>query len=188
VPLAQKLMVHRAVAAGLSPVIVATQMMESMIKSPVPQRSEVGDVATAVWDGATAVMLSSETAQGMWPVQAVQQMAAAALHAQARRPHVGPALTAPAFDMADVLAPLPAAPAGGPAALASGPGALQPTRVVVLAGAPCSGKGTQSKKLAKALGLVHRAAPPRRLRALSMLTFSTVNRVCVAFCMGAGRF
>src|SRR5690606_33861298 len=74
VPLIQKQLVLRAKKARI-PVIIATQMMETMITSLTPTRAEVNDVANSVMDGADAVMLSGETSVGNYPVQVIRQMA-----------------------------------------------------------------------------------------------------------------
>jgi pyruvate kinase len=82
VPTAQSQLVEMARVRG-KPVIVATQMMESMITNPRPTRAEVSDVAGAVWSGTDAVMLSAETASGAWPVATVEMMDRVARDAEA---------------------------------------------------------------------------------------------------------
>jgi pyruvate kinase len=91
VPHIQKTVIDKSIQHNRF-VITATQMLESMIESPVPTRAEVSDITNAIYDGTDAVMLSAETAKGKYPVHAVQIMAeiaeSAELHAPERHPRV----------------------------------------------------------------------------------------------------
>jgi pyruvate kinase len=86
VPIIQKMLVSKANALG-KPVIIATQMLRSMVDSPRPTRAEATDVANAILDGADAIMLSEETASGNYPVSAVECMVRIAESAEKSFPH-----------------------------------------------------------------------------------------------------
>jgi pyruvate kinase len=105
VPAIQKRIVRACRSAG-KPVIVATQMLESMVSAPVPTRAEASDVATAIYDGADAVMLSAESASGKYPVEAVSMMSSIIAHTE-RDAHYREAIEAshspPREDVADAI-------------------------------------------------------------------------------------
>ncbi len=100
VPGIQKKLIRKACMAG-KPVIIATQMLRSMVNSPRPTRAEATDVANAVIDGTDAIMLSEETANGDFPVEAVRFMVRIAESAEADFPHDAYLKLAPAKDVSE---------------------------------------------------------------------------------------
>ena len=115
VPLLQKRIIHKALERG-KPVITATQMLESMLHSPEPTRAEASDVANAILDGTSAVMLSGETAMGEYPIESIRIMDRIALAVEPNldyrheipeaheEPTIGQAMSNAACDIAEALA------------------------------------------------------------------------------------
>jgi pyruvate kinase len=166
VPVLQK----RIIAAGRrlgKPVIVATQMLESMIGQPRPTRAETSDVANAVFDGADALMLSGETAAGRYPVESVRTMARIVLEAEAYRREVGNGGAVPP-------ALRPAAAGGGGSAE---PGATGIADVIAGAAVHAAGQLSGSRIVAFSQGGFTARRLARYRPAVPTLVFTTDERV-----------
>jgi pyruvate kinase len=142
VPLLQKRIILRALERG-KPVITATQMLESMIHAPGPTRAEASDVANAILDGTSAIMLSGETAVGEYPVEAVTVMEGIALAVEpsldyrheipeaSDEPTIGQAMSNAACDIAEALAAKAILVPTFTGRTASGVARLRPRRPIV---------------------------------------------------------
>ncbi len=103
VPVLQKMLITKCYEAG-KPAITATQMLDSMMKNPRPTRAETTDVANAIYDGTSAIMLSAETAAGQYPLEAVETMARIALRAEASIDYESRFRSRPYGNLTDVTA------------------------------------------------------------------------------------
>ena len=142
VPLLQKRIIHRALERG-KPVITATQMLESMINSPEPTRAEASDIANAILDGTSAIMLSGETAVGKYPIEAVRVMDRIALAVEpsldyrheiplaSEEPTIGQAMSNAACDIAEALSAKAILVPTFTGRTASAVARLRPTRAIV---------------------------------------------------------